>query len=184
MNDESTTTLPILNPRLQDTLSDLIESVLDSLDEAFQLHDAGMLDLGDTISHASEALIDYLLDLFPFNDRECLRLGDFMAACVIAIAQAPGPHHDEEAEPLIPACFTPRYRAVMCENEAVLMTIAGEVMQMLRQNEADPHHIVPYTVDRFISYLAAKGIKVTPTFRRAITDYVLLGTLHHFVLNK
>lgn len=184
MNDDTITAFPILNAKIQTELINHIEHVRDFLNEAFRHHATGRLDLGDTISWVCETTSDYLDERMPLTDSQAEQLVDFMAACVIAIAQAPGPHHDEEAEPLIPACFTPRYRAVMCENEAVLMTIAGEVMQMLRQNEADPHHIVPYTVDRFISYLADKGIKVTPTFRRAITDYVLLGTLHHFVLNK
>lgn len=107
-----------------------------------------------------------------------------MAACVISIAQAPGPHHDEESVPLIPACFTPRYRAVVIENEAALMTIAEEVMQLYKRDEADPPDIVPFTVDRFCDHLTAKGVKVSQAFRRAVTDYVLLGTLYHLFLNK
>lgn len=183
-DDDDITTFPILTPRQQGVLIDLIESVLDCLDEAFQRHKAGIYDLGDTISGASEALTDFLLEIDSFRDRDSLPLGDFMAACVISIAQAPGPHHDKEAETLIPACFTPRYRAIVLENEAALMTIAEEVVQLYKHDEADPPDIVPFTVDRFCEHLTAKGVKVSQAFRRAVTDYVLLGTLYHLFLNR
>lgn len=180
---DSIPTFPMLTPRLQDILIRRIESVLDCLDEAFQLHDTGIHDLGDTISRASEALTDFLLEVGTFRDRDSLPLGDFMAACVITIAQAPGTHHDKEAERLIPACFTPRYRAMVLENEAALMTIAEEVVQLYMRDEADLPDIAPFTVDRFCEHLTTKGIKVSQAFRRAVTDYVLLGTLYHLFLN-
>ena len=43
---------------------------------------------------------------------------------------------------------------------------------------------MPLTVDRFTSYLTAKGIKVSKNFHHALTDYILLSTLHHFALTK
>lgn len=44
--------------------------------------------------------------------------------------------------------------------------------------------IVSLTVDRFASFLAAKGIKVSKNFHNALTDYILLSTLHHFALTR
>lgn len=184
MNDDTITTFPILNAKLQTALINRIEHVLDFLNEAFQHHATGRLDLGDTISWACETTTDHLVERMPLTDSQAEQLVDFMSACVITIAQAPGRHHDAVADSLTPACFTPRYRAVMLENEAALLSIAGEVLELYKQDEADPPDIVPFTVDRFSEYLTAKGIKVTPAFRRAITDYVLLATLHHFVLTS
>lgn len=184
MDNETTSTFPILTPSLQSVLNRHIDAARDFLDEALQLHAKGRLDLGDAISWANERLADFIDDRLPLSNQQAEHLADFVAACIIAVVQTRTANPDDEVHTLTAACFSLGYHRTVAKHAQVLHVIAGEVMRLYHQDEADMTDIVPLTVDRFTSYLTAKGIKVSKNFHHALTDYILLSTLHHFALTR
>lgn len=67
----------------------------------------------------------------------------------------------------------------MSRHIAAYAVIASEALSLYDQNENDEGDIVPLTVDRFIKHLEGQGEAVSTNFRRALTDFALLGAILH-----
>lgn len=75
--------------------------------------------------------------------------------------------------------FSSRHHAIMSRHIAAYAVIASEALSLYDQDEADEGDIVPLTVDRFTKYLTAHNEHVSSNFRRAVSDFAVLGTLLH-----
>lgn len=138
------------------------------------------LDLGDTISRAHEQITDELDDKFNLTDNEANSLTDFLALVYKHLENPEDSHSQDVTETtLAEGYFCTRHHAIMSRHIAAYAVIASEALSLYDQNEADERDIVPLTVDRFIKHLEGQGEAVSTNFRRALTDFALLGAILH-----
>lgn len=137
-------------------------------------------DLGDTISWAHEQITDEIDDKFNLTDNEANSLTDFLALVYKHLENPEDSHPQEVKETtLAEGYFCSRHHAIMSRHIAAYAAIASEALPLYDQDEADEGDIVPLTVDRFTKYLTAHNEHVSSNFRRAVSDFALLGTLLH-----
>lgn len=180
MSNAPDSPLPILGPRVQNAILRDFHTILDAVVGAAHEHIFAGLDLGDTISWAHEQVADALDDKFSLSDNEANSLTDFLAL-VFKHLDNPEPSHSGDATEttLAPGYFCTRHHALMSRHIDAYASIASEVLSLYDQDEADEGDIVPLTVNRFTKYLTAHNAHVSPNFRRAVSDFALLGTFLH-----
>ena len=180
MSNAPDSPLPILGPRVQNAILRDFHTTLDAVIGAAHEHIFAGLDLGDTISWAHEQVADALDDKFNLTNNEAGNLADFLAL-VFKHLDNPEPAHSGDATETIltPGYFCTRHHALMRRHIDAYAAIASEALSLYDQDEADEGDIVPLTVDRFIAHLTKHNEHVSPNFRRAVSDFALLGTLLH-----
>ncbi len=172
--------LPILGTRTQNVILSGFHTVLTSIIAAAHEYLFAGLDLGDTVSWAYEQIADELGDKFNPTDNEANSLTDFLAL-VCNLLEHPEDSHSDEVSgiTLAPGYFCTRHHALMSRHITAYAAIASEVLSLYDQDEADEGDIVPLIVDRFTKYLEGQGETVSTNFRRALTDFALLGAILH-----
>lgn len=180
MSNAPDSPLPILGTRIQNAILNNLHTVLTSTIAAAHEHVFAALDLGDTISWAHEQITDELDDKFNLTDNEANSLTDFLAL-VYKHLDNPEPSHSQDVTEttLAPGYFCTRHHALMRRHISAYAAIASEALTLYDQDEADEEDIVPLIVDRFITHLKGQGEHISPNFRRALTDFALLGTILH-----
>lgn len=172
--------MPILSARLQNAVLEHFGTIMNAIVGSAYEHTFAALDLGDTISWAHEQIADELDNHFRLTDNEDNRLADFLAL-VFNHLEHPADSHTYEVSgiTLAPGYFCPRHHALMSRNIAAFAVIASETMALYDLDEADEEHIAPLTVERFLDHLSEHGEAVSSTFKRALTDFALLGAILH-----
>lgn len=180
MSNAPDSPLPLLGPRVQNAILHDFHTVLTSTIAAAHEYLFAGLDLGDTISWAHEQVADALDDKFNLTNNEAGNLADFLAL-VFKHLDNPEPSRSGDATEttLAPGYFCTRHHALMSRHIDAYAAIASEALSLYDQDEADGGDIVPLTVDRFTKYLEGHGETVSPNFRRAVSDFALLGSILH-----
>ena len=180
MSNAPDSPLPVLGTRIQNAILNNLHTVLTSTIAAAHEHVFAALDLGDTISWAHEQITDELDDKFNLTDKETDSLADFLAMVYNHLEHPESSRSEDVTETtLTPGYFCTRHHAIMSRHIAAYAAIASEALTLYDQDEADEGDIVPLIMDRFTKYLERQGEAVSPNFRRALTDFALLGTILH-----
>lgn len=180
MSNAPDSPLPLLGPRVQNAILRDFHTTLDAVIGAAHEHIFAGLDLGDTISWAHEQVADVLDDKFNLTNNEAGNLADFLALVFKHLDNLEPSHSGDATETILtPGYFCTRHHALMSRHIDAYAAIASEALSLYDQDEADGGDIVPLTVDRFTKYLEGQGEAVSTNFRRALTDFALLGTLLH-----
>ena len=180
MSNTPDTPLPILGTRVQNTFLRDFHAVMSFVIGAAHEHVYASLDLGDTISWAYQTISDFLCDQFTPTDKETDSLADFLAMVYNHLEHPePSCSTDVAETTLAPGYFCTRHHALMRRHIDAYAAIASEALTLYDQDEADEGDIVPLIMDRFTKYLERQGEAVSPNFRRALTDFALLGTILH-----
>lgn len=171
---------PILSTRIQNAILRDFHTVMTFVIGAAHEHVYASLDLGDTVSWAYQTISDFLCDQFNPSDKETDSLADFLTL-VYKHFDHPEPSRSEDVTEttLAPGYFCTRHHTLMSRHITPYAVIASEVLSLYDQDEADEGDIVPLIVDRFIAHLTKHNEHVSPNFRRALTDFALLGTILH-----
>lgn len=180
MSNAPDSPLPILAPRVQNAILQDFHTILDAVIGAAHEHIFAGLDLGDTISWAHEQVADALDDKFNLTNNEAGNLTDFLALVYKHLENPEDSHSQDVTETtLAEGYFCTRHHALMSRHIDAYAAIASEALSLYDQDEADEGDIVPLTVDRFTKHLEGQGEAVSTNFRRALTDFALLGTILH-----
>ncbi|MDO4818358.1 MAG: hypothetical protein Q3986_08025 [Akkermansia sp.] len=180
MSNTPDTPLPILGTRVQNTFLRDFHAVMSFVIGAAHEHVFASLDLGDTISWAYQTISDFLCDQFTPTDKETDSLADFLAMVYNHLEHPESSRSKDVTETtLAPGYFCTRHHALMRRHISAYAAIASEALTLYDHDEADEEDIVPLIVDRFITHLKGQGEPISPNFRRALTDFALLGTILH-----
>ncbi len=112
--------------------------------------------------------------------RSAGNLADFLALVFKHLDNPESSHSGDATETILAeGYFCTRHNALMSRHITTYAVIASEALSLYDQDEADEGDIVPLTVDRFTKHLTAHNEHVSPNFRRAVSDFALLGTILH-----